>query len=273
MPTQKVNGVNIYYEIAGNIGAPPLVLVHGSWVDHHSWDMVSKYLAKDFYLLSYDRRGHSQSERVHGQGASTEDVDDLIALVEQLKLAPAHIVGNSFGASIVLKAAAKRPEIFQSMMVHEPPLFGLLGGIPRAEEILKSVDEKVKKVVNLILGDNKEKAAEIFVEEIALGPGSWPQLPDWLKKTFAFNAITWMDELQDPQSLQIDLLTLSAFTKPTLLSAGSESPPLFPMVMAELKGSMPQARQLTISGAGHVPQMSHPEKYAEIIKDFCFKTS
>jgi pimeloyl-ACP methyl ester carboxylesterase len=58
----------LYYERAGERGAP-LVLVHGSWGDHHNWESVVPSLAQSFRVLTYDRRGHSQSERPPGQGS------------------------------------------------------------------------------------------------------------------------------------------------------------------------------------------------------------
>jgi pimeloyl-ACP methyl ester carboxylesterase len=268
MPTKKVNGLRIFYELAGEKG-DPLVLVHGSWGDHHNWDPVAGELAKTFRVLTYDRRGHSQSERVSGQGWVAEDVDDLIALVEQLKITPAHIVGNSFGASIVLKAAARRPDVFRSMIIHEPPLFGLLQDSPNAQTALNFVSEEIKNVLSLIAAGSMEKAAEQFVDKIALGPDSWEHFPDMAKKTFVYNATTWYDELQDPDSLQIDLPSLAKFDKPSLLSAGSESPPLFRLVIDQIKESLPQANQITINGVGHVPHMSHSENYIEIVKSFC----
>ncbi len=42
MPTALFNGVKLYYEEAGS--GQPLILVHGSWTDHHSWDLVAPYL-------------------------------------------------------------------------------------------------------------------------------------------------------------------------------------------------------------------------------------
>ena len=36
-----------------------VVLVHGSWGDHHNWDAVAPMLARSFRVLTYDRRGHS----------------------------------------------------------------------------------------------------------------------------------------------------------------------------------------------------------------------
>jgi pimeloyl-ACP methyl ester carboxylesterase len=102
MPVDKINNVNIFWKLTGDAGEP-LIMVHGSWGDHHNWDSVAPELAKTFRVLTYDRRGHSQSERPVGQGYVEEDLTDLIELIHHLNLSPAHIVGNSYGASIVLK--------------------------------------------------------------------------------------------------------------------------------------------------------------------------
>ena len=111
MPTHKINGINLYYQIAGTTGEP-LVLVHGSWGDHHNWDLVVPELSKTFRVLTYDRRGHSKSERLNEQGNLEEDASDLIALIEYLDLSPIHVVGNSRGASIVLRTAMGKPSLF-----------------------------------------------------------------------------------------------------------------------------------------------------------------
>ena len=47
MPTTKINGVNLYWELNGQQGAP-MVLIHGSWVDHHDWDGVVGELSQIF---------------------------------------------------------------------------------------------------------------------------------------------------------------------------------------------------------------------------------
>src|SRR5205085_8987618 len=118
MATVKVNGVQLAYELTG-AGEVPLVLVHGSWVSRHTWDLVVPGLAKPFRVLAYDRRGHSESERSPGQGSVREDVADLAALIEHLGLAPAWVAGNSFGATITLRLAAARPALFRGILAHE----------------------------------------------------------------------------------------------------------------------------------------------------------
>ena len=93
MAKAQVNGVNLYYELHGT--GEPLVLVHGSWAGTTQWGFVLPDLAKSFNVLVYDRRGHSQSERSDAPGSVDEDGDDLAALLEELDLAPAHVVTNS----------------------------------------------------------------------------------------------------------------------------------------------------------------------------------
>jgi pimeloyl-ACP methyl ester carboxylesterase len=121
MPANLINGVRLYWESDGVEGVP-LVLVHGSWVDIHEWDLIRPLLARRFRVLSYERRGHGRSERPARQGSVHEDVADLAALMTELGFTPAHVVANSFGASIALRLAGTRPEHFRSLMAHEPPL-------------------------------------------------------------------------------------------------------------------------------------------------------
>ncbi|MDX6760731.1 alpha/beta fold hydrolase [Streptomyces sp. F8] len=71
----------------------PLVLVHGSWTDHHSWNAVLPHLTRAHRVLVYDRRGHSLSERPPGQGTRTQDEDDLAALIEMIG-APVHVAAS-----------------------------------------------------------------------------------------------------------------------------------------------------------------------------------
>ena len=246
----------------------PLVLVHGSWGDHYNWDKVVPGLAKKFRVITYDRRGHSQSKRLAEQGHVREDVDDLAALINCLKLAPANIAGNSFGAIISLKLAIQNPELFKTLFIHEPPLITLLEGHAGAEKALQAVTERINAVVSLLKQGKNEEGAELFVETIAFGAGAWKSLPSQLQQTFIFNAPTWLDEMQDDESLRIDLKKLKNFTQPVFISQGEISPPFFPIVIDKIAGALPHAQRKTFSGAGHVPHMSHPGEYIEALTGF-----
>jgi len=268
MPNDKINDVSLYWELHGLEGEP-LVLVHGSWGDHHNWDVVVDELAKTFRVLTYDRRGHSRSERLKQQGHTEEDVADLIAVIEHLHLAPAHIVGNSFGAAIVLKAAAQRPDIFQTLIAHEPPLFGLIRDETFLKNRLPVLNSRIEAVIDFIAEREHEKAAELFVETIGMGPGSWKSLPKTTQQTFVFNAPTFYDEIMDPGSRQMNTQGLKQFGKPVLLTNGTQSPPFFLQVIEALMQVLPHAERAAFPEAGHVPHMSHPASYVQVIRDFC----
>lgn len=266
MPVARVNDVALYYESSGS-GAP-LVLVHGSWGDHHNWDPVVDSLAESFRVVTYDRRGHSRSERPSGQGSVFEDAGDLAALIEELDLAPAHVAGNSFGAAVVLRAATRRPTVFRSLIAHEPPLFPLLAGT-ELEPALMEVQRRIGAVVELLERGDHERAARLFVDTIAFGPDAWDsQLTPEMRETFIANAPTFLDEARDPDALEMDLESLAGFDKPALLTSGTASAPFFAPVVDLIASRMPRSDRVTIDGADHVPHVSVPERYVELVTTF-----
>ena len=270
MATANVNGVQLFYELSGT-SETPLVLVHGSWASHHNWDLVVSSLAESFRVLTYDRRGHSESQRLTAQGSVREDVADLAALIEKLGLAPAWVAGNSFGASITLRLAGERPELFRGLIVHEPPLFSLLADDPAVAPMLKEVGDRIGAVVEHIASGNHAGAAEQFVETVALGPGTWAQLPPDFQQTLIENAPTFLDESNDPEQLAFDLEWIKGFSRPSLLTTGDQSPPTFAPVVAKLADVLPNVEAITFPGSGHIPHVTHPDAYVEAIRTFIRK--
>jgi pimeloyl-ACP methyl ester carboxylesterase len=264
MPEAEANGVTLYYEIHG--GGEPVVLVHGSWVDATRWRFVVPAFAESFRVLVYDRRGHSRSERPDAPGSVDEDGDDLAALLETLGLVPAHVVTNSYGGNIALRLATRRPEVFRSLSCHEPPLWSLLEADPEMQEILQQGARSLDAVGRRIAAGDHEGAAQQFVDEVAFGPGAWEsELAPEMRAIFVDNAPTFLDELQDPKQLRVDEDALSQLKLSVRLTQGSESPATFPGVIDRLIELIPHASRETIDGAGHVPQLTHTERYVEVV--------
>jgi pimeloyl-ACP methyl ester carboxylesterase len=264
MPIDVINGVQIFWEQHGATGAP-VVLVHGSWGDHHNWDAVVPGLAAAFRVVTYDRRGHSQSERPIGQGHIEEDVADLEALVAARALAPAHLVGNSYGAAIVLKLACLRPDLFASMTVHEPPLLGMLEGHPA----LPAVRERIGPVLDLLRAGQDALGAQRFVESVALGPGMWERLPPEMQQVFVMNAPTFLDEQNEPDTVMtVDLARLAAYRGPAMVTQGDQSPPFFGLIVDKIASALPHARRYTFQGAGHVPHVTNADEYVRVLSEF-----
>jgi pimeloyl-ACP methyl ester carboxylesterase len=267
MATATLNGVRLYYELHGD-GAVPAVLVHGSWVSHHDWDLLAPRLAEGFRVLTYDRRGHSRSERPAGQGSVREDAADLAALIEHLGLGPAWVVGNSFGAAIALRLASEHPGLFRGLIGHEPPLFSLLAQDPGLGPLLENVKSRVGAVVGRIASGDHAGAAEQFVDTVALGPGNWARMAPNIQQAMIENAPTFLDELNDPEALAFEPEWIANFSKPALLTLGDQSPPAFAPVVAKLSTALPHAEVVTLPGCGHVPHVTHPDVYPAKVIEF-----
>ena len=264
MSTLLVNGVRLHVQTTGN-GDVPLVMVHGSWDSLAAWDFIVPRLAEQFRVVAYDRRGHSRSERPDGPGNTREDVADLAALIEQVAGGRAWVVGSSFGAAITLRLVGERPELFRGVVVHEPPLVGVLAGDPAATPMLEAVFQRVMAVAQRIVAGDHAGAAEEFVDTVALGPGAWAQIPPDVRQTLIENAPTFLDETQDPDALAFDPAVLNAFAGPILLTVGDQSPPMFAPIAAKIAAGAPRVEMRTLGGPGHVPHLTMADAYADMI--------
>ena len=261
-----VNGADLFYERTGT--GEPLVLVHGSWGDRHNWSAVVPALSQTFDVLTYDRRGHGRSERAPGQSVARQDMADLTGLITQLDLASAHIVGHSFGGSVVLQLAADQPRLFRSLIVHEPPLLDLLADDPATSPVYKETLGRIQEVAEDLEYGDLGGAARRFVDTVAFGPGAWEHLPSPVQQSFIQNAPPFIAQVRDPDAFAIDLTRLARFPHATLLTQGDYGPPFLPPIMAKLEAAMPRVEVRTLSGSGHTPQVSHPLEYVELITAF-----
>ena len=99
----------------------------------------------------------------------------------------------------------------------------------------------------------------------------WAQVPPESQQTHIDNAPTFLDEANDPEQLAFDLESMKGFSKPTLLTLGEASPPIFAPVVIRLARVLSHAKVLTLPGAGHVPRSTHPDAYVETILAFALK--
>src|SRR5206468_3735434 len=152
---------------------------------------------------------------------------------------PAHVIGNSAGAIISLRLTADRPELLRSLIVHEPPLVGVIADDPAMAPILAAFEERAGGVLERLRAGDMAGGAQRFVDYVAFGPGAWDQLPPQAQETFVANAPTWLDEMNDADFLTLDLATLNTFDRPTLLTNGDASPPMFSPIADRVADAIP----------------------------------
>ncbi|MXY11262.1 MAG: alpha/beta hydrolase [Acidimicrobiaceae bacterium] len=245
-----------------------LLFIHGSLDDHHTWLPLTRALAGTGHtMVVYDRRGHSASTDVAGQGTIRQDADDAARLIERLGLGRVHVVGHSYGAATAVLLAAEHPDLVASLYLHEPPAFALLTGRTELEELKAQTGAVARESVALLDAGRVEEGTAYFVEEMAFGAGSWSELfDDQARAVMMANSDTWLDQSRDPERLALDVTALNSFDGPVTFSVGSRTLPAFTAATAEMLRLVPGASGATIEGAGHGAPTSHPDELAAAVR-------
>jgi pimeloyl-ACP methyl ester carboxylesterase len=265
MPLVDLGGTELFVERRGEVG-DPMVLVHGSWVDHRTWNLVLPKLAESFSVVVYDRRGHGRSARPRGPYRIEEDVADLEGVLEKMDHFPAHVVGLSLGGTIALRLAARRADLFRSIVVHEPPIYSLLE--PRAPE-LAEFRERGAAVAELLASGDRRGAAQRFVETIASTRGEWERIGPGGQELLVAHADRWLAEYLGEGTFELDPAGLAEFYGPALLTNGARSPSGFGRILDALAGHLPNARRQSLPGTGHLPHLTDPDLYVGVLFSFC----
>jgi 3-oxoadipate enol-lactonase len=106
----SLNDFSINYTEYGSPDGQAIVFIHGFPFSCRMWDPQIAVLPKNFRAITYDVRGHGLSDIGDGQYTIEIDVDDLIMLLDQLKIKEAVICGLSMGGYIALRAIERNPE-------------------------------------------------------------------------------------------------------------------------------------------------------------------
>jgi pimeloyl-ACP methyl ester carboxylesterase len=267
MPTQRVRGGDLHYEVHGRAG-DPVVLVHGSLVDLHSWDLVVPGLAQSMEVVTYDRRGHGESAPRPRPSPVRDDAADLAALLEALNIYPAHVVAHSYGGAVALRLAIDRPEMVRSVAIHEPPFVSLLAADPATALEGEQLLAGTRILQQLIRSGQQVLAAQQLVGVFSTEPGAWGRLPVSIQQTFVRTVDQWAEEFDDPEALLPDLGACRELMVPALLTYGSESPAFLRHITQALGGVLHNSQIVGIPESGHAPHVVRPQQYVGLLLTF-----
>jgi pimeloyl-ACP methyl ester carboxylesterase len=133
--------LRLHYVDWGNVGAPPLVLVHGGRDHARSWDWVAHALRRDFHVIAPDLRGHGESSwALGGHYTLAEFTLDLAQLIDLLDVPQVTLVGHSLGGAVSIQYAAVFPERVAKLVAIEglgppPQIADRIAGRPAWQRI------------------------------------------------------------------------------------------------------------------------------------------
>lgn len=264
MAFQKVNDIQIYYELLGPENADVIVLSNGIFMSTGSWGFQVAELKKHFRVLVYDCRGMWQSDHPQGPYSMEQHADDLAGLLRALNIEKAHIGGISYGGEISMVFALKYPRMVRSLVLSSTvsqidPLLSKMGDMWMSA--LQKNDADALFEASLPLNFSEGWLAE---NEVLLEPTRKRYHQMDLKAAeqlmLAFSKINFTDELKH-------------ILAPTLVMVG-ELDILKPRKYAEIIArEIPNAELTIIPQAGHAVCLEKPAVFNSAVLGFILKHS
>jgi len=107
VPFFQLNWGSIHYELSGPKRAPALLLSNSLGTDLAMWDLQTSALSQEFRVVRYDTRGHGQSAVTPGPYTIDQLADDVMELLDSLKLPEVYFCGLSMGGMIGMTLAVR----------------------------------------------------------------------------------------------------------------------------------------------------------------------
>ena len=270
MPIRNVNGLQFHYQQAGS--GPDVVLIHGLTGDLSIWFLcrAMQALAVTRRVTAYDLRGHGYSDAPPTGYTSADHAADLFALLDDLGIGRATLVGHSFGGVIALHAAVLAPERVEAVVLSDPyfPALRHLEDVSRWGHWRNFRDEAERAGVTLSdehwydLGRFFDQVRHLDGERL-LAFRREVGLPA-LNRLLRLGATTCGDDSKVEAGLTAELI--HGMSAPALALYGESSP--FLATAEYLVRHLPDCRSAIVSGAKHRAPEENPEGFLRLLREF-----
>ena len=214
-------------------------------------------------------------EFVQIHSASLE-ADDLAALIDELKLGKAHIVGHSYGAYTALMFALNYPDRCLSVTLAEPPIIPWLADLPDdpsgagKAQLAKLMNEGIEPA-KAALDSGDEEGAILIMFDCISGEGKYDSLPGFVKEKCRRN----VSELKalvysEDRFPEVDRQRVGRLALPTLIVSGSESVATARFTDPELERLIPERfrERVVFEGGTHIMWIEQPVIFRETVLGF-----
>ena len=267
-----VNGLRVHYKMGGG-GRPVLVLLHGFGASLFSWREVMAPLARLGTVIAFDRPAFGLSERpMPGEWKSVNpyrpeaQADLTVALLDELGVEKAVLVGNSAGGTIALLTALRYPERVQALVLVDAAVYAngpptwirpllYLPQIRRLGPLLvRSIQTRGEAILSMAWHDPSKITPEIVAGyKIPLQAENWDRAL-W-ELTLASQVV--------PLGAELDKIRM-----PALVITGDDDRIVPAEQSVRLAHQLPNAKLVVIPACGHLPQEECPEAFLPAVADF-----
>ncbi len=271
----QVNGLRLHYVDWGEVGNPPMVLLHGFSAQARYWDGFAVHMRDAYHVYALDQRGHGDSDWAESYGPETMPAD-LAAFVDGLGLGRVMLVGHSMGGGVAFRYTADHPERVERLIIEDsalpspdrPPVPNPDNSVQRA--LAKDMFEDEEAVVAHLLRQSPGAGEERIRQVIPF----WYRRLDDGRYTFKFdpalrNRLRGPADPEEHRRMATALREkLQRFTRPVLLVRGENSDILSPEAAADTIAALPNATLVTVPGAGHNVHTDNPRAFRAAVRDW-----
>ena len=238
----------------------PLVLLHGIGGDGTIWQPQLDAWSDRFRLFAWDMPGYGKSERLYEMSFPAL-AEALVALLDELELERAHLVGHSMGGMLAQAMTALHPERVASLVLCATSAsFGPPGGDFQRQWVKdrlapldagQGMDVVARDAIARLIGDEPDP------EGIALAERCMSAVSEASYRA-AVRCVASFDQRE----------TLDTIAVPTLLVAGEKDPSAPLKAMQRMEAGIPGAQLVCLEGAGHLVPMERPQAFNETVARF-----
>ena len=244
----ELGGAKIWFEDNGGSGAP-LVLLHAGTGTTKMWlHQLPVFADAGYRVIAYDRRGHGRSSAGNGFA-----VDDLVLLLDELRLKKIHLLGTAAGGIVALDFALSHPARLHSLVVANS-----IGGVQDADYLELQARLRPKPQFDALPAEVRE-----------LGPSYRAANPEGVRQWVALENAGPLPKVQTRNRITFSLL--ETLQVPTLLLTGDADLYTPPAVLARFKKHIRHAEARIIASCGHSAYWEQPEVFNREVLDFLQK--
>lgn len=252
-----VNDQRLYYEDTGGT-APIIAFSHGMLMDHEMFAPQVEALRNHYRCITWDERAHGKTAGDTVEPFSYYDsANDLAALLGYLGVRRAILAGMSQGGFLTLRCALTHHKLVSALI-----LIDTQAGIENPEQRLQ-----YQQLFAVWAADGLPDEIANASEQVSLGAGC-PDTEVWKQKwrgwqghnlLAACDALVKRDDISD-RLAEIDV--------PALVIHGDADMAIPIERGQDMAQRLPDSKMVTVPGAGHAPNLSHPQLVNAAIEDF-----
>ena len=250
--------IKLPYVEQGDATGVPVVMLHGVTDSWRSFEPVLPHLPDDIRAIAVTQRGHGDAPKPDSGYEIDDLADDVVALMDELELGPAIVVGHSMGSWVAQRIAIEHPErllgvvlagSFSGRVAHDPEMVAFAREMATVPDPIPAELARDFQVSTMATPLDPDQLDTFVSESMKMPAHAWRA---------TFDGFTRVDHGD----------ALARVEVPALLVWGDQDAFIAREVQDELLATLANSRLEAYEGVGHAVHWEQPERFAADVTAF-----